>query len=59
MIEPPETESKEDLDKYIEALIRIAKEDPDTVKGAPNNTSVKRVDEVSASKNQILTWKMI
>ena len=59
MIEPPETESKEDLDKYIDALIKIAKEDPEIIKGAPNNTSVKRVDEVAASKNPILTWRMI
>ena len=59
MIEPPESESKEDLDKYIEALIKIAKEEPEIVKGAPNNTAVKRVDEVAASKNPILTWKMI
>ncbi len=59
MIEPPETESKNDIDRYVDALIKIANEDPDIVKGAPNNTSVKRVDEVSASKNPILTWKMI
>ncbi|UCF50577.1 MAG: aminomethyl-transferring glycine dehydrogenase subunit GcvPB [Thermoplasmatales archaeon] len=59
MIEPTETESKNDIDKYVEALIKIANEDPVLVKNAPNNTSVKRVDEVSASKNPILTWKMI
>jgi glycine dehydrogenase subunit 2 len=59
MIEPPETESKEDLDRYVDALLKIANENPEIVKGAPNNTSVKRVDEVNASKNPILTWKMI
>jgi glycine dehydrogenase subunit 2 len=59
MIEPTETESKDYLDKYVETLIKIADEDPEIVKNAPNNTSVKRVDEVSATKNQILTWKMI
>jgi len=59
MIEPPETESKKDLDRYIDALIKIAQEDSENVKGAPNNTPVKRVDEVNASKNPILTWKMI
>jgi glycine dehydrogenase subunit 2 len=59
MIEPTETESKEYLDKYVETLIKIADEDPEIVKNAPNNTSVKRVDEVGATKNQILTWKMI
>jgi glycine dehydrogenase subunit 2 len=59
MIEPTETESKEDLDKYVNALIKIAEEDPELVKNAPNKTPVKRVDEVSATKNPILTWNMI
>ena len=59
MIEPTETESKKDLDKYIETLIKIADEKPDVVRNAPTSTSVKRIDEVSATKNQILTWDMI
>lgn len=59
MIEPTETESKADLDKYIDALIKIADEKPEVVQKSPNNTPVKRVDEVSATKNQVLTWKMI
>ena len=59
MIEPTETESKDDLDKFINTLIKIADEKPEIVKGAPNNTPVKRVDEVEANKNPILTWKMI
>jgi glycine dehydrogenase subunit 2 len=59
MIEPTETESKEDLDKYVNALITIAEEDSELVKNAPINTPVKRVDEVGATKNPILTWNMI
>jgi glycine dehydrogenase subunit 2 len=59
MIEPTETESKDDLDKFINTLIKIADEKPEIVKSAPNNTPVKRVDEVEANKNPILTWKMI
>jgi len=59
MIEPTETESKENLDSFIEALIKIADEDPESVKNAPNNTPVKRIDEVGATKNPILTWKEI
>ena len=59
MIEPTESESKKDLDKYIETLVKIADEKPDIVKNAPVNTPIKRLDEVSATKNQILTWKMI
>ena len=59
MIEPTESESKKDLDRYINVLIKIANEDPNIVKNAPNNTPVKRVDEVGATKNPILTWNMI
>ena len=59
MIEPTETESKKDIDTYIDALIKIADEEPDTVKSSPNNTPVKRVDEVNATKNPILSWKDI
>ncbi len=59
MIEPTETESKRDLDKYIDTLVKIADEDPGVLKNAPQNTPVKRVDEVSATKNPILTWDMI
>lgn len=59
MIEPTESESKKDLDKYIETLIKIADEKPDIVKNSPINTPTKRLDEVKATKTQILTWKMI
>jgi len=59
MIEPTESESKYELDKYINALIKIADENPEIIKNAPNNTSVKRVDDVGATKNPVLTWKMI
>jgi glycine dehydrogenase subunit 2 len=59
MIEPTESESKKDIDRYIDALIKIADEKPELVKNAPVNTPVKRVDEVNASKNPVLTWKMI
>jgi glycine dehydrogenase subunit 2 len=56
MIEPTESESKKDLDYYIKTLISIADEDPEIVKNAPNNTSVKRVDEAGAVKDKIFTW---
>jgi glycine dehydrogenase subunit 2 len=59
MIEPTESESKRDLDRYIDVLINIAKEDPEIIKNSPINTSVKRVDDVGATKKQILTWDMI
>ena len=59
MIEPTETEAKNYLNKYINALIKIADENPELLKNAPNNCPVKRVDDVGATKNPILSWKMI
>ena len=57
MIEPTESEPKNELDKYIDALIKIADENPEVVKNAPNNTSVKRIDDVGATKNPMLIGK--
>jgi glycine dehydrogenase subunit 2 len=60
MIEPTETESKLELDQFIEAMIAIAKEiesDPQMVKGAPYGTRTSRVDEVTAARKPVLRWK--
>lgn len=57
MIEPTETESKETLDAFADAMIRIAEEaktDPDLLKSAPHNTPLSRLDEVKAAKDLIL-----
>jgi glycine dehydrogenase subunit 2 len=54
MIEPTETESRETLDRFIEAMKTIASEiaeDPSRVKGAPHATPVGRVDEGLAARN--------
>ncbi len=59
MIEPTESESKNDLDSYVNALVKIADEKTEIVKNAPSNTPVGRVDEVGATKNPVLTWNMI
>ncbi|MDF2674646.1 MAG: hypothetical protein K0R09_2914 [Clostridiales bacterium] len=59
MIEPTETESKETLDGFIDAMIKIskeAKETPELVKSAPHNTIVRRLDEVKAARNPVLKW---
>lgn len=53
MIEPTETESKETLDAFIEAMSEIAKlaeTDPDAIKAAPLTTPVNRLDETAAAK---------
>ena len=60
MIEPTETESKESLDEFIQAMIRIAKEadeNPEVVKSAPQNTPVTRLDEVKAARELNVRWK--
>ncbi|MEM4258619.1 MAG: aminomethyl-transferring glycine dehydrogenase subunit GcvPB [Candidatus Thermoplasmatota archaeon] len=59
MIEPTETESKKTLDQYIDVLRIIADEDPALLHQAPQNTSVKRIDETKAVKDSILNWKML
>jgi glycine dehydrogenase subunit 2 len=54
MIEPTETESKETLDAFIDAMIEIAglaETDPEKLKAAPVTTPVSRPDEVAAAKN--------
>jgi glycine dehydrogenase subunit 2 len=60
MIEPTETESKAELDLFVDALISIAKEieeTPDLVLTAPHDTRTSRVDEVAAARKPILRWK--
>ena len=60
MIEPTETESKQELDSFISAMISIAKEvdtDPQMVKTAPHLTRTSKVDEVGAARRPILRWK--
>ena len=59
MVEPTETESKQDLDEYADILHKIAREDPAVVKSAPSKTVVGRVDEVGATKKPVLTWNQI
>ena len=57
MIEPTETESKDTLDSFIEAMTRIAEEarsNPELLKEAPHNTPISRVDEVKAAKELVL-----
>jgi len=57
MIEPTETESKQTLDRFVDAMLSIAKEareTPDLLTKAPHNTPVKRLDEVKAAKDLVL-----
>jgi len=59
MIEPTETESKDTLDAFIDAMLSIAeraKEDPASVKAAPHHTPIRRADDVKAVKDAIFKY---
>ena len=60
LIEPTETESREELDGFVDAMVAIrdeAKRDPEFVKGAPYKLPVRRLDEVKAARELDLRWK--
>lgn len=62
MIEPTETESKETLDGFIEAMINIANEaktDAELVKSAPHTTVVRRLDEALAARKPVVKWTQL
>jgi len=60
MIEPTESESREELDLLIDALEQIAHEaaeNPGLVQTAPHTTRVRRMDETAAARKPVLRWK--
>ncbi len=60
MIEPTESESKEELDLFIDAMKEIAREaedSPEIIADAPYHTRVTRLDETAAARKPILRWK--
>jgi glycine dehydrogenase subunit 2 len=59
MIEPTESESKQECDLFIDAMRSIAQEassDPDLLKQAPHTTRLSRLDEVTAARKPVLRW---
>jgi glycine dehydrogenase subunit 2 len=59
MIEPTETEAKETLDTFCDAMLEIAREaaeDSELLKSAPHHRPVKRLDEVRAAKQPVLKY---
>jgi glycine dehydrogenase subunit 2 len=56
MIEPTETESKETLDAFADAIRQIITEEPDYLRLAPHETPISRPDDVRAARNPILKW---
>ncbi|BGE82342.1 aminomethyl-transferring glycine dehydrogenase subunit GcvPB [Staphylococcus petrasii] len=62
MIEPTETESKETLDYFIDAMLQIADEaenNPDTVLEAPHTTIIDRLDETTAARKPVLKFEKL
>jgi len=60
MIEPTESESKEELDQFIDAMKQIAREaedSPEIIADAPYHTRVTRLDETAAARKPVLRWK--
>ena len=60
MIEPTESESKQECDLFIDAMRSIAQESasaPEVVKNAPHTTRVRRLDEVAAARKPVLRWQ--
>jgi len=59
LIEPTETEDKDTLDYFVNALMTIREEisqNPDLVHNAPHSMPVKRLDDVRAARHLNLTW---
>jgi glycine dehydrogenase subunit 2 len=60
MIEPTETESRETLDAFAEAMIAVAEEarrDPEATRAAPTRPVRARLDETRAARKPVLRWK--
>jgi glycine dehydrogenase subunit 2 len=60
MIEPTESESREELDRLAEALLAIEEEartDPELVRTAPHRTRLARLDETRAARRPVLRWQ--
>ena len=60
MIEPTETESRDELDAFIAAMLAVAQEaetNPELVKSAPHTARIRRVDEAAAARKPVLRWK--
>ena len=60
LIEPTETESKEEIDAFVDAMAAILAEasaDPDVVKTAPHKLPVRRLDDVKAARELDLRWR--
>jgi glycine dehydrogenase subunit 2 len=59
MIEPTESESKETIDAFCDAMLAIAQEaatEPALLRDAPHNAPLRRLDEATAARKPVLRW---
>jgi glycine dehydrogenase subunit 2 len=59
LIEPTETETKQTLDEFVDALSQIKQEaqsQPEVLKSAPHLTRLRRLDETRAARKPVLRW---
>lgn len=60
MVEPTESESKRTLDRFIDVMLQIAaqiEKDPDSLHEAPEESVIRRADEVAAARKPVLVWE--
>ncbi len=60
MIEPTESESREELDLFVDAMRQVAREaeeNPELILNAPHSTRISRLDETAAARKPVLRWK--
>ena len=60
LIEPTETETKQELDAFVEVLVQIRQEmleHPEQIRSAPHHLPVKRLDDVKAARELNLRWQ--
>src|SRR5436309_2064873 len=60
LVEPTETETKETLDAFADAIAEILREaagDPEVARQAPYTTPVRRLDEAGAAKRPVIRWR--
>ena len=60
MVEPTESEPRQELDAFVAAMLKIREEaerEPQLLKSAPHHTPVRRLDEVAAARRPRLRWR--
>ena len=56
LVEPTETESKETLDEFVEALLKLAETDDEDLAESPTTAPTRRLDEARAARKLKARW---